>query len=103
VAENDVNAVTWGVFRGREVIQPTVVDHQAFMIWKNEALQAFVETWARIYQSSKGKDGTVIEADEESILFLKECRDTFYLVNIVDNNYVDGDLSGIVGKFIEEN
>lgn len=38
VADNDVNAVTWGVFKGREVIQPTVVDHQAFMIWKNEAL-----------------------------------------------------------------
>lgn len=27
VEENDVNAVTWGVFRGKEVVQPTVVDH----------------------------------------------------------------------------
>jgi len=51
VADNDVNAVTWGVFKGREVIQPTVVDHQAFMIWKNEALQAFVETWGNIYKA----------------------------------------------------
>lgn len=73
------------------------------MIWKNEALQAFVETWARIYQASKGKDGNQIEADEESIQFLRQCRDSFYLVNIVDNNYVDGDLSGIMLKFIEEN
>lgn len=36
VSDGDVNAVTWGVFRGKEVIQPTVVDHQAFMIWKDE-------------------------------------------------------------------
>ena len=27
VDENGVNAVTWGVFPGKEVIQPTVVDH----------------------------------------------------------------------------
>lgn len=73
------------------------------MIWKNEALQAFVETWARIYQASKGKDGKQIEADEESIQFLKQCRDSFYLVNIVDNDYIGGDLSSIMLKFIEEN
>ena len=27
VDDGDVNAVTWGVFKGKEVIQPTVVDH----------------------------------------------------------------------------
>ena len=30
----DVNAVTWGVFPAKEVIQPTVVDPQSFMVWK---------------------------------------------------------------------
>ena len=34
VGPNDVNAVTWGVFPGKEVIQPTVVDPQSFMVWK---------------------------------------------------------------------
>lgn len=28
------NAVTWGVFPGREIVQPTVVDAAAFGIWK---------------------------------------------------------------------
>lgn len=37
VEKDDVNAVTWGVFWGREIIQPTVVDHTSFMIWKDEA------------------------------------------------------------------
>lgn len=30
IAPEDVNAVTWGVFKAKEVIQPTVVDHTAF-------------------------------------------------------------------------
>lgn len=29
-----VNAVTWGVFPGREIVQPTVVDAASFAIWK---------------------------------------------------------------------
>lgn len=28
------NAVTWGVFPGKEVVQPTVVDQQSFLVWK---------------------------------------------------------------------
>ena len=39
--ENETNAhddqpiaVTWGVFAGKEILQPTVVDPVSFMIWK---------------------------------------------------------------------
>src|SRR4051812_38415369 len=32
-----VNAVTWGVFPNREVIQPTIVEISSFMAWKDEA------------------------------------------------------------------
>jgi methylenetetrahydrofolate reductase (NADPH) len=28
------NAVTWGVFPGKEVIQPTIVEAVSFMAWK---------------------------------------------------------------------
>ena len=31
---NQPVAVTWGVFPGREIIQPTVVDPVSFQIWK---------------------------------------------------------------------
>jgi methylenetetrahydrofolate reductase (NADPH) len=57
VQDNDVNAVTWGVFRGREIIQPTVVDHQAFKLWKDESLNTFVDIWASIYKVKVDKDG----------------------------------------------
>ena len=42
-------AVTWGVFPGREVLQPTVVDPEAFMVWKDEAFSLWLEQWASIY------------------------------------------------------
>lgn len=34
-------AVTWGVFPGSEIAQPTVVDPLSFRVWKDEAF----ETW----------------------------------------------------------
>ena len=49
IKDGEINAVTWGIFSGREVIQPTVVDATAFMIWKDEALNIFQNTWAVIY------------------------------------------------------
>lgn len=48
--QNNVNAVTWGAFPGREIVQPTIVDQTAFKIWKDEALKAFTSTWAVIYK-----------------------------------------------------
>ena len=35
---SDVNAVTWGVFPGKEVVQPTVVDPHSFSVWKVSTL-----------------------------------------------------------------
>lgn len=32
------NAVTWGIFPGREIVQPTVVDPVSFMYWKVSSL-----------------------------------------------------------------
>ena len=65
VTDDDVNAVTWGVFKGKEIIQPTVVDHHAFEIWKEEALKSFVDTWSVIY---KGEGGDAASAE-----FLEKC------------------------------
>ena len=34
IRHNEANAVTWGVFPAKEVIQPTVVDPTSFSVWK---------------------------------------------------------------------
>uniref|UniRef100_A0A7S3Z0N0 methylenetetrahydrofolate reductase (NADH) n=1 Tax=Lotharella globosa TaxID=91324 RepID=A0A7S3Z0N0_9EUKA len=49
--KNAVNAVTWGVFPGREVLQPTVVDMDSFRVWKDEAFALWISQWRSIYSS----------------------------------------------------
>ena len=92
VNKDDINAVTWGVFKGKEILQPTVVDHQAFVIWKDEIFNQWVDTWGIIYG-----------VDSPSYNFLKKCHDTFYLINIVDNDFMHGDLDQAIEQFIADN
>lgn len=49
VGKTDVNAVTWGVFPGKEILQPTVVDPASFMVWKDEAFEIWTRSWGCIY------------------------------------------------------
>lgn len=32
--QGSANAVTWGVFPGKEIVQPTVVESDSFFVWK---------------------------------------------------------------------
>lgn len=50
--KTDVNAVTWGVFPAKEIIQPTVVDPASFMVWKDEAFELWSRGWAQLYPES---------------------------------------------------
>ncbi|HJL63194.1 MAG TPA: hypothetical protein QGH36_03220, partial [Candidatus Marinimicrobia bacterium] len=79
--ENNVTAVTWGVFPDKEIMQPTIVDTRSFLIWKDEAFSLWMNDWASIY-----------EAKSESYELIKEIYNTYYLVNVVDNDFVDGDI-----------
>ena len=62
------NAVTWGVFPGAEVIQPTVVDAMAFLAWKDEAFELGGQ-WAELYKTSS----------PESAKLIHNIMDTYYL------------------------
>nr|XP_027095856.1 methylenetetrahydrofolate reductase 2-like [Coffea arabica] len=82
--QTDVNAVTWGVFPAKEIIQPTVVDPSSFVVWKDEAFEIWSRAWAQLYP----------EADPSRKL-LEEVRDTYFLVSLVDNDYISGDLFAV--------
>ncbi|CAF1407951.1 unnamed protein product [Rotaria magnacalcarata] len=69
-------ALTWGVFAGREIIQPTVVDPISFMIWKDEAFNLWMECWGKLY-----------EQGSRSYSIIEEISNTYLLVNLVDNDY----------------
>lgn len=81
---NDVNAVTWGVFPGSEIIQPTVVDGQSFLAWKSEAFALWSSYWLEIYPE-----------DSPSRKVINDICNNYWLVSIVDNDYVEGDIFAI--------
>ncbi|KAG1655790.1 Methylenetetrahydrofolate reductase [Nymphon striatum] len=82
-------AVTWGVFPGREIVQPTVVDSDSFKVWKSnlsqikylknegdEAFALWTEQWGKLYPE-----------ESPSRKLIKHVTESYYLVNLVDNNY----------------
>jgi len=81
LSEQNVNAVTWGVFPGQEILQPTIVDARSFLIWKDEAFGLWINDWASIYNEKS-----------DSYNLLHQIHDSYYLVNIVDNNFINGDM-----------
>eukprot|EP01111_Echinosteliopsis_oligospora_P006207 TRINITY_DN2025_c0_g2_i1.p1 TRINITY_DN2025_c0_g2~~TRINITY_DN2025_c0_g2_i1.p1 ORF type:complete len:606 (-),score=208.44 TRINITY_DN2025_c0_g2_i1:43-1860(-) len=81
------NAVTWGVFPGKEIIQPTVVDAASFIVWKDEAFGLWRSKWSQKYEQGSASR-TALEAMISS----------FFLVSIVDNNYINGDIFALFAE-----
>ncbi|TFK39867.1 methylenetetrahydrofolate reductase-domain-containing protein [Crucibulum laeve] len=71
------NAVTWGVFPGKEIVQPTIVEAVSFMAWKDEAFE-LGQQWAKLY-----------EPESTSRKLISEIMDTYFLVNVVHNDFHD--------------
>jgi len=78
--QNHVTALTWGVFPNKEIVQPTIVDPQSFVVWKGEAFALWRSSWASLYPP-----------ESESRKLLEAMTSTYFLVNIVDHDYIAGD------------
>jgi len=88
-----ITAVTWGVWPGSEIKQPTVVDPNVFVnIWKDEAFALWHSQWASLY-----------EEDSVSRKVIDDIANTYYLVNIVDNNFIDSNIFAIFEELIPQN
>ncbi|GLT68105.1 hypothetical protein SLA2020_403640 [Shorea laevis] len=86
--QTDVNAVTWGVFPAKEIIQPTVVDPTSFQVWKDEAFEIWSRGWACLYPEG-----------DSSRKLLEEVQSSYFLVSLVDNDYIHGDLFAVFADF----
>jgi methylenetetrahydrofolate reductase (NADPH) len=75
-ATDGPNAVTWGVFPGKEIIQPTIVETISFLAWKDEFFR-LGRDWAHCYDA-KSPSRTLIE----------QLMNSWYLVNIGQLNVV---------------
>ncbi|KAI1369712.1 methylenetetrahydrofolate reductase-domain-containing protein [Xylaria arbuscula] len=71
------NAVTWGVFPGKEIVQPTIVESVSFLAWKDEAYR-LGNDWARCH-----------EANSPSRALIESIMNQWYLINIVNNDFHD--------------
>jgi len=89
-SEHNTNAVTWGVFPGKEIVQPTVVSTDSFLVWKDEAFALWKSQWESLYE-----EGSVSRQVISTIM-------SSYLMNIVDNNFITGDIFAIFNNVIKE-
>jgi methylenetetrahydrofolate reductase (NADPH) len=85
VNADNVNAVTWGVFPNSEVLQPTVVDPTSFVVWKDEAFALWKSKWAAVYGPDQELPSYVPDKGSSAIIDL--IVDTYFLVNLVENDF----------------
>ncbi|KAL5549745.1 hypothetical protein UlMin_004976 [Ulmus minor] len=92
ISETNVSAVTWGVFPQREIIQPTVVDPASFLVWKDEAFEIWSRGWASLYPED---DPSKKVLEESYSLIVLRVQNNYFLVSLVDNDYINGDLFAV--------
>lgn len=113
----ETTALTWGVFPNIEVQQPTVLDLDSFLAWKDEAFDLW-KVWADVYSDESPSYALIHEVRLRvrrcsvrgavprtppllshsrvlTFLPLLQIRRTYFLVSLVDNNFVDGDIFAI--------
>lgn len=77
--EQGVNPVTWGSFKGKEIVTPTIIEAVSFRSWCDEAWSIWRE-WQRVYAPRTA-----------SAQLLGELRADLWLVNIIWGDFVDGE------------
>lgn len=86
------NAVTWGCFPHKEIVQPTIVESISFLAWKDEAYE-IGRNWARVYDE-KSKSRKMLErifgegsSDEDGHSDATDDESGWFLVNVVHNDF----------------
>jgi methylenetetrahydrofolate reductase (NADPH) len=86
-----VCALTWGVFPGKEISQPTVVDPDSFMVWKDEAYALWKSVWGSLYPE-----------DSPSRKLIDNIAENYYLISMVDNDFVKGNIFDVFDVVIKQ-
>ncbi|KAG9091222.1 hypothetical protein FS749_016709 [Ceratobasidium sp. UAMH 11750] len=77
MADDGSNAVTWGVFPGQEIAQPTIIDRDSFLAWKDDAFMIWNDF------------GLCYPPDSPSRKLIEEVTRSRWLVSIVHHDYKD--------------
>lgn len=84
--DDDINAVTWGVFPGEEILQPTIVEKVSFLAWKDEVFH-LLDEWVNIFRSKALADIVEPEKIANFSKMLTDFGDNFVLCNFVNNDF----------------
>lgn len=77
MSATDANAVTWGIFPGKEIAQPTIIEEVSFKAWRDEAFALWAE-WERLY-----------DPGSKSARLLRQIMERHWLVTIVHHDFKD--------------
>eukprot|EP01104_Vermistella_antarctica_P000530 TRINITY_DN10687_c0_g1_i1.p1 TRINITY_DN10687_c0_g1~~TRINITY_DN10687_c0_g1_i1.p1 ORF type:complete len:588 (-),score=189.29 TRINITY_DN10687_c0_g1_i1:61-1824(-) len=80
VKKRYTETLTWGVFPSSKVHQPTIACRESFAVWTEEAF-ALWNSWKGLYDD-----------DEASRKVIEEIQDNWFLVSVVDSDYVNGNI-----------
>ncbi|KAI6251208.1 Methylenetetrahydrofolate reductase [Erysiphe necator] len=87
----NVNAVTWGVFPGKEIITPTIIEEVSFRTWAEEAFGIWAE-WAKVYiNGGPYLTDASREAARRSHRLIESVREEIWLVNIIHHGFNEKD------------
>lgn len=79
VEPHGLNAVTWGVFPGKEVAQSTIIEEKSFRAWRDEAFAIWGE-WEMLFPARSATRN-----------LLRKFHDERWLVTVVHHDYKDAD------------
>lgn len=77
MSTNNANAVTWGIFPGKEIAQPTIIEEVSFKAWRDEAFALWAE-WERLY-----------DPGSPTARLLRQIMERHWLVSIVHHDFKD--------------
>ncbi|KAH7313233.1 methylenetetrahydrofolate reductase-domain-containing protein [Rhizoctonia solani] len=77
IPDSGSNAVTWGVFPGKEIAQPTIIDRDSFLAWKDDAFMIWHDF------------GLCYPPDSPTRKLIEDITKTRWLVSIVHHDYKD--------------
>ncbi|CAE6420526.1 unnamed protein product [Rhizoctonia solani] len=77
IPDSGSNAVTWGVFPGQEIAQPTIIDRDSFLAWKDDAFMIWHDF------------GLCYPPDSPTRKLLEGITKTRWLVSIIHHDYKD--------------
>lgn len=75
--EFSLNPVTWGAFKGKEIITPTIIEAVSFREWQEEAFGIWRE-WGRVFAPRSA-----------SAKMLEKLREDLWLVNVIGHDHTD--------------